>query len=84
MYAHVNHSNCKELEQVNKLSDEMHCEIATIQHNQIRLMSIYRTPMGNFEVFLEKLTLALEVFCKAEGTKFVAGDFNVRFHNVFD
>lgn len=82
VYALEYHTNCINLEQINKLSVELHCEIAATEFGNSRLMTIYRPPSGDFDVFLETLTLALTIFSRGDKIMFVSGDFNVYLHKV--
>lgn len=81
IYALRNYS-CTVLEQINKMSADIHCEITAIEYQNIRIMTVYRSPNGNFDIFLEKLYLVLELLIKDNKVIFVSGDFNVHFHKI--
>lgn len=59
--------------------DEINCEISAITHKNIQIVTIYRSPQGDFDIFIEKLSLLLD---KLNLNKYViiTGDFNVKFN----
>ena len=42
-----------------------------------KIMTIYRAPTGNFEVFLNRLDSILKTLCKADSKLIVCGDINI-------
>lgn len=60
------------------LSEEVHCEIAGIEINEYQIITIYRSPLGDFQNFLEKITLMLDKININKKT-ILTGDFNVKF-----
>ena len=53
--------NCYPNKQVNNLSVELHCEIVGISYSDTQILTVYRPPNGDFNIFLEKLSLALDI-----------------------
>ena len=65
---------------LNKFSIEKHCEIAAakIKNLNITILTIYRSPIGDFNVFidtLEKLLISVN-----SNQMIICGDFNVKFN----
>ena len=55
-----------------------------MESGSVRLMTIYRPPNGDYDLFLETLTHALDAFSRSDSVMFVSGDFNVYFHMCMD
>lgn len=77
-------NNCVSLDNINNLSIEIHCEMAAAAYKNIKFMTVYRSPDGNFDMFLERLNTALNFLIKNTKIIFVTGDFNVHFHEKND
>lgn len=69
------------LEQICKLSIEFHCELAAVEGDSFLIISAYRTPDSDLDLFMEKLSVALQLLLNKGKWVFVAGDFNVHFNN---
>lgn len=76
----LNKYNPTPIKDVNSLSIELHCEVAGITYNDIHILSVYRSPNGDFNLFLERLSLALDIVTKKNKKTIVTGDFNVHFN----
>ncbi|VEN51451.1 unnamed protein product, partial [Callosobruchus maculatus] len=61
------------------LSDEVNFEVAGVQINNTQLITIYRSPDGDFGCFLLKLSMMLDKL-NYKKTVIVTGDFNVKFN----
>lgn len=61
------------------ISEESHCEVAGIVFNNTHIITFYRSPLGDFNTFLDKLSKLLD---KLDITKqtIITGDFNVKFN----
>jgi hypothetical protein len=46
---------------------------------KICILIIYRSPSGNYDIFLIKLELILQKLCRNNAKVFVCGDFNVKY-----
>ena len=68
---------------VNKLSIELHCEIVGIMsNNEYQIITVYRSPtLGEMDIFLQRLSSALNILSKKGMNTVVMGEFNVHFHN---
>lgn len=66
------------------ISDELNCEVSAIDVEKLRIMTVYRSPNGDFNIFIEKISIALDILIKSNKLIFVTGDFNVQFQNVND
>lgn len=64
---------------ITNLSEEVHCEIAGIEVNKSQIITVYRSPLGDFLAFLEKLTILLENL-NLNKNIILTGDFNVKFN----
>uniref|UniRef100_A0A1Y1M4P4 Reverse transcriptase domain-containing protein n=1 Tax=Photinus pyralis TaxID=7054 RepID=A0A1Y1M4P4_PHOPY len=72
---------CYSIPLTEKISVEIDCEISGVfmKNSNIIILSVYRSPLGNFKVFIDTLT----VFSKLNIYKnivILCGDFNVKFH----
>lgn len=61
------------------MSEEVSFEVAGVLCNNIQFMTIYRSPRGDFNVYLGRLAHMLETLDLRKSTV-VTGDFNVHFH----
>lgn len=75
---------CSLIPQINTISDELNCEISAIYTENAKLMTVYRSPNGDFNIFIEKISIALDILTKGNKFIFVSGDFNVQFQNNND
>jgi exonuclease III len=50
-----------------------------IDNLKICILTIYRSPSGNYDIFLTKLELILKRLCRNNAKIFVCGDFNVNY-----
>lgn len=75
---------CSEITLINNLSHEFTCEVCAIDTEHSRLMTTYRSPDGDFDIFLEKISAALEILTKCKKNVIVSGDFNVHFQKKSD
>lgn len=74
--------NCSSILEINKLSVEVHCELAAVVcGGNFHILTVYRSPSGNFNIFLEQLAHALDILTEKYKKIIVTGDFNVHFHN---
>jgi hypothetical protein len=48
---------------------------------KICILTIYRSPSGNYDIFFIKLELILQKLCRNSAKVFVCGDFNVNYSN---
>lgn len=73
--------NCSPIKHVNSVSSEFHFESVGINYKDFQILTVYRSPNGDFNMFLEKLSRVLEVITSKNKTKkiIVTGDFNVHF-----
>lgn len=78
-----NKCNFHPILQINKLSVELHCEIAGIVYdNDYQIITVYRSPtQGAIDIFLQQLSSALTILSQKSMNTVVTGDFNVHFHN---
>ena len=51
---------CTSIKLINSLSTELHCEIVGIKYNDVNILTVYRSPNGDINLFLENLSRALE------------------------
>lgn len=62
---------------------EQHCEVAGVYLHDfdVQLVTIYRSPRGNYQIFLDNLNLVLN---KLDMSKhiFFTGDFNIHFNSI--
>lgn len=66
------------------LSTEIHCEICAVQSDKQKLLiiTIYRSPLGDFNTFLDTLTKALNIISRYnQYTVIINGDFNINLNN---
>lgn len=74
----------KELQNINKLSQEKHCELAALEGNEPNgkhfVMCIYRSPTGDIKTFIDILSTVLDLITNRIGTITVCGDFNIDFN----
>ena len=75
------------------LSNEMHCEIAAVEIIQLDfiIITVYRPPNGDYNIFLDTMTLLLENIFNSGKYIILNGDFNINFncnnakkHNFLD
>nr|CAI5861886.1 unnamed protein product [Callosobruchus analis] len=73
--------HCIPLPNINNCSKQQQCEIAATKVTEIGLaiISVYRPPSGNLEVFLEIIENVLTLVSKHSNVV-VAGDFNIHFN----
>lgn len=72
--------HCHALNQISKLSVEIHCELCAVEFYDLIIMTVYRSPNGDLNIFLEKLSHALDVLIRKNKDLVVTGDFNVHFN----
>lgn len=74
-----NHTKFNEINEINKLSEEKHIEMACIRTNNSITIGIYRSPLGDLKIFLEKLNIALTYIDKNYKNEniLLSGDFNI-------
>lgn len=60
------------------LNNEINFEIAGLRSKDFYIFTIYRSPLGDFDVFLDSLTQLLDNFFGK--TMIISGDFNVKFN----
>lgn len=58
---------------------DVHCELTALflSAQNIAIVSVYRSPVGNFVIFLNNLERLLHFLCKYYSTIVICGDFNV-------
>lgn len=71
--------NCLPLLHIKDCSIEVHCEISGILYQNTQLITLYRSPLGDFSIFLDKITLLLDKLDITVNTV-ITGDFNVNFN----
>ena len=70
---------------VKNLNAEMDIEVAgveiklkaTMENKKILILGIYRSPNGNYQTFINKFDLLLEIACHKYRDIFILGDFNI-------
>lgn len=62
---------------ITNLSEELHCELAGIEAGEYQIISVYRSPLGDLQTFLERLSLVLEKL-NLNKKIILTGDFNVK------
>lgn len=66
---------------VASLCTEMNCEVGAVrlsfQNQNVCVLSVYRSPLGNLETFITQLSSILIRALTAAECVFVCGDFNV-------
>lgn len=72
--------NFSPLNQINSLSEEINCELCAVESSDVIVMTVYRSPNGDLNIFLEKLTRALDILRRKNKKIIVTGDFNVQFN----
>lgn len=69
--------------QVTKMSEEMECESCAVKinigQNHFTIISVYRPPSGNLEIFLEKLSSILQHCERKNDIVFLCGDLNINY-----
>lgn len=74
--------NCSPIIQINKLSVDLHCELTGVICDNFIIITTYRSPtLGDFDIFLQKLTCALNFITQKNKNVIFTGDFNVHFNN---
>lgn len=75
----------EEIEHVKKFTIELQCEFCAITlknvSSNISIVSVYRPPGGNLELFFNTLSYVLDFCLTGSKTIFICGDFNI---NYFD
>lgn len=61
------------------ISQELHCEISGIVCENIQIITLYRAPLGDFNVLLEKISVLLDRLDRSKQI-ILTGDFNVKFN----
>uniref|UniRef100_A0A1Y1L6G0 Endonuclease/exonuclease/phosphatase domain-containing protein n=1 Tax=Photinus pyralis TaxID=7054 RepID=A0A1Y1L6G0_PHOPY len=64
---------------LSRFSKEIDFEVAGVKCQELQLVSIYRSPCGNFDIFLEQLVNTLQTMNFSKPT-IVTADFNVKFN----
>ncbi|XP_045480431.1 uncharacterized protein LOC123684919 [Harmonia axyridis] len=66
---------------INLKSVEVESEVCAIQSTQLKtlIIAVYRSPLGNFNVFLDVIASILELINCCDFHVFVLGDFNINF-----
>lgn len=71
---------------LNILSQEKHCEITAIESQEVNLkhfiVCIYRSPTGDFKVFIEIMTKLLNYMTTKQVYITISGDFNTNFNST--
>jgi exonuclease III len=63
---------------INKLSKEVDCELCAIEIPSWIIVTVYRSPLGNFEDFITIFTAVCELWAKNKNkTVIITGDFNI-------
>ena len=72
---------CSPILNLVECSVEVHCEILGIKVQNVQIITVYRSALGDFNIFLDKIILLLD---KLDITKniVVTGDFNVHFNTA--
>ena len=71
----------KNIENLNKESDFECCAVSLDTLNTI-LVSIYRSPLGNMDIFFNSMNECLERIFKCNKQIIITGDFNINFMNL--
>lgn len=68
---------------VSRFSEEMECEISgtivTVHNIRMSVLSVYRPCSGNVEIFLDRISLALDHCYNSADRFFLCGDLNIDF-----
>lgn len=69
----------KKVECLDKISQELHCEIASIEIVTLNsiIINIYRSPNGDINIFFEILTKLFNRVIKLKRNIYIYGDFNI-------
>jgi hypothetical protein len=63
---------------INKLSKEVDCELCAIEIPSWIIVTVYRSPLGNFEDFITIFTAVCELLAKNKNKNvIITGDFNI-------
>jgi hypothetical protein len=79
-----NNSLYDELNWICNLSEELTCELTGIYIKKINavLITLYRSPLGDFNKFAEILESLLSKLVNEKYQIIIIGDFNVHFNNL--
>ena len=72
--------DCRPLVCVDELSVDVHCELTgtVCRASNTVIVCVYRSPMGDFNIFLDKISIMLEKLVEYRQV-IISGDFNVWF-----
>lgn len=76
----LNKYNCKLISKISELSAELHCELAAIVCNDFQIVTVYRSPNGDLNIFLETMSDVLNIISNKNKKTIITGDFNVHFN----
>lgn len=78
-----NHVPCNNLEFLRKFNEDLEFEISGIRLYKLNLivLVLYRSPLGNLDLFLSKLEESLTKICELNYSVILLGDFNINFLN---
>lgn len=65
---------------INRFSCELHCEMAGILFDDCQIVTVYRSPLGDFNIFVEKIILILDKLSLTGKKIIITGDFNTKFN----
>lgn len=75
-----NRLNCTPLSiDIDNLCEEINCEISGLLYQNTQIITLYRSPLGNFNIFIEKVSILLDSL-NIENPIIITGDFNVKFN----
>lgn len=71
---------------VSQLSEELNCEVCAVKISgedlKVGVISVYRSPVGDFNLFLDKLTSVVQKCTDQTNSLFLCGDMNVDFNSM--
>lgn len=73
---------CNPIQNICNLSQELHCEICAIDFPKLEIIviTLYRSPLGDFEIFFEIINKVYELVNETNRTVILNGDFNINFN----
>ncbi|KAK9501211.1 hypothetical protein O3M35_011969 [Rhynocoris fuscipes] len=69
----------QEVCQITKYAEEMSCELAAIKVNNTIIVTVYRTPLSDWNVFMSNIENVFECINKYKKKAVIIGDFNIQF-----
>ncbi|KAK9501780.1 hypothetical protein O3M35_012451 [Rhynocoris fuscipes] len=69
----------QEVCQITKYAEEMSCELAAIKVNNTIIVTVYRSPLSDWNVFMSNIENVFECINKCRKKAVIIGDFNIQF-----